>query len=84
MSCIRSVLSPIIAVPAVLNESNRAKQNYQQQKSCVDRQMSLLSAENAITDQRQLFFPLTTIIFTGTNCYCACAASLSLSLGGTP
>ena len=46
-----------IAVPTVLNESNRAKQDYQQQKSCVDRQMSLLSAENAITSSNTEMIP---------------------------
>ena len=44
-----AIVCASIEGPTALNESNRAKQDYRQQKSCVDRQMSLLSAENAIT-----------------------------------
>jgi hypothetical protein len=57
LATIVAVACASIAVPTALNESNRAKQDYQQQKSCVDQQMSLLSAENAITASNTEMIP---------------------------
>jgi hypothetical protein len=57
LATIVAIACASIAVPTVLNESNRAKQDYQQQKSCVDRQMLLLSAEDAITSSNTEMIP---------------------------
>ncbi len=64
LAIIGAIASASIAVLAVLNESDRTRQDYQQQKGYVERNMVLLSFENAVASSDKEMIPAAVLAET--------------------